>query len=194
MNAALVSKICARKNKPSYVLTEALTLARYMSRKMEKDFVLHFAQGLTNQVLDVNYYLDLWRTIKILPKRDRIPMHHIIGLEIDLTNILWVYRLKAFYNIYGATSYGYLIPISYRLKTASLDKAVHCKDIAGLVESLQHTPYRETFGDFSQTNLEAILQANIKKAYHRKGQRSHIAAACGHLHTVQYLEERDTCI
>jgi vacuolar-type H+-ATPase subunit C/Vma6 len=64
--------------------------------------------------LDIGYYEKLWRDIASLSRGDRIRARRLIGIEVDVRNIIWVSRLKFYYNIPLADIAHYMIPHGYR--------------------------------------------------------------------------------
>ncbi len=93
--------------------------------------------------LDLYYYLNLWREKdKYLLGENKKAVTDIIGTEIDLLNLAWLYRLKVFYNI--ATDkqiLTYLIPIKHRLKMPSISAMVAAKTREELSAEILKTPY-----------------------------------------------------
>jgi len=109
--------------------------------------------------LDLYYYMNLWKEQKqYLDTVNRNMMEKIIGSEIDLRNIMWVYRLKKFYNINDSRIYAYLIPISHKLKRPHLMRMVQCATLSELSDEIRNSPYGDVFGDLN----------NIEKAYYKK--------------------------
>jgi len=182
-NAVLIAKILARRAKLAESSQPHSDLFRFLSKKSEQKFVTAFANGLESK--DLQYYLTLWRSIRTLSKANQQAMQRIIGTEIDLQNILWVYRLKRFYKISGDEAYGFLIPIKYRLSDDAFAKIVTCKDISGLQTEISATIYKDVFGDFSQP--EQCLANAVKMRYRAEGRHSHIALLCGYLYEVKRM-------
>ena len=181
MNAAVMAKMMARKGKPpSSVEIEASSIIHFLQNKNERNFITTFAKGLVTSNKNIEFYLALWRAIKTLDRKNHKIMQSILGMEIDLINILWVYRLKKFYGIWGDTTYSYLIPLRHRLATESLVQIVHCKNIGALQEVLNSTVYSGVFGDFADP--EERLRQAVEKKYKTSGKTSHIALVCGYLY------------
>ena len=181
MNTALVAKILARQGKTTKQTSNPADLLLYIAKKNEKNFVISFMNDLKPK--DLQYYLTIWRSAKNLDKPHSNAMKQVLGVEIDLQNILWVYRLKQFYKIYGDETYSYLTPIRYRLSGNTLAKIVACKDTPSLQAELSNTIYKNIFGDFSTP--EQRLAEAVKLQYQKKGQHSHIALLCGYLHEMR---------
>jgi len=182
-NAALIAKVLARRANLAESSQPHSNLFRFLSKKSEQKFVTAFANGLQSK--DLQYYLTLWRGIRALNKPDFSAMQRILGTEIDLQNILWVYRLKRFYEISGDEVYGFLIPIRYRLSGDIFAQIVACKDISCLQAEIAKTIYKDVFEDFKQP--EQHLANAVKKHYRAESRHSHIALLCGYLYEKALL-------
>ena len=114
--------------------------------------------------LDLYYYMNLWtQQNEILDKKNRTVMEAINGSEIDLRNIMWVYRLKKYYNLNDARIFAYLIPISYQLEREQLMKMVKCRTIGELSAEIANSPYGPVFTD--QNDLEKAYYKRMSKLY-----------------------------
>ena len=106
--------------------------------------------------LDLYYYMNLRESSgkQNLNKKNLRLLKNIIGTEIDLTNIVWAYRLKTFYNIIGTEIYSYLIPYSYRLRKQKLMSIAETKSSEELINEIESTPYGRAFAGCH--NLEEV--------------------------------------
>jgi len=175
MTAALKVKIMARQchgNKNG----SHEDLLRFLPKENARKFAMDFLQ----KPRDINYFVRLWRGAKKLCTADRLAMQHVLGMEIDMLNIMWLYRLKRFYGIIGEVSYGYLIPIRHKLCAENMDKMVACADTQSLQAVISATVYRNIFGDFSTP--EKSLNTAILARYKSCGKRSLMALLCGYLY------------
>jgi len=182
MNPALVTKVRARFGAYRKDTAGLLRFAR--NDGYEKKFITNFLSGLESDNKDLNYYLNLWCGIKQLKKPHITAMQHVIGTEIDLQNILWTYRLKKFYGIFGDTTYGFLVPVRHRLTTDVFLRMVSSQNAAGMQTILSDTIYRDVFGDFS--DAQKSLTNAVKARYRAEGRRSYIALLCEFLYEVTY--------
>ena len=188
--SALAVKILARRARlqnsgnilgvENEIYQEANALARYISCRYEKKFIATFAHG--QRVRDLQYYIKLWQMTKDLQKPDCNAMSHILGVEIDMQNILWAYRLKKYYDVQGDAMYGYLVPINYRLTTDVISKIVHAKDAANIISITSDTPYGDILLDFE--NPEEKLNLAVCRLYVQHSRSSKMALLCGYLHTL----------
>jgi V/A-type H+-transporting ATPase subunit C len=144
--------------------------------------------------LDLYYYMQLWRKQeKWLDKLNHAVMERIIGTEIDLLNILWIYRLKHFYKMQDARIYAYLIPINYRLTPETLNRLAECGDFGAFAELVSAGPYGQVFikqdGTPPFTQPEAALSGEMRKvcAAEAKHRPDTLAVTVGYI----YDKERE---
>ncbi len=64
--------------------------------------------------LDIGYYRKFWEDIASLSRGDRTRAQRLMGTEIDVTNIIWISRLKFYYDIPLADVVHYIIPYGHR--------------------------------------------------------------------------------
>lgn len=85
----------------------------------------------------------------------------MIGAKIDFTNILWIYRMKKYYNFSEYKIEKSIIDINYALKKNQILSLVKAKNIEELNEILKKTVY-------SNISTDDIyeLECNIKKYLH----------------------------
>jgi len=113
---------------------------------------------------DIHYYTTQWKRLARLDKANRQALRGILGAEIDLTNILWMYRLKRFRRVKGSSTYGYLIPIRYKLSRAVTQRMADCETPKALLEEVAHSPYaRDIFITQSQK-----VEWQLSRALHER--------------------------
>ncbi|MDR1664544.1 MAG: V-type ATPase subunit [Clostridiales bacterium] len=117
--------------------------------------------------LDLYYYLQLKRKREVLlDKANSEVMERIIGTEIDMLNILWIYRLKHFYKINDERIFAYLIPIYHRLTAEQVNRMTDCESVDELAEVVAAGPYGSVFasGDARPFNRpEAALSRKLNR-------------------------------
>jgi len=120
----------------------------------------------------INYYLTRWKVLARLGRANRQALRGILGAEIDLTNIIWMYRLKRYRGIRGDSTYGYLIPIRYRLSRAATQRMAECENTKALLEEISKSPYARDI-DFSDKKAtpEQQLISVINKRYKNAARR-----------------------
>lgn len=110
--------------------------------------------------LELYYFIHVWESKNKLDKTNKHIMSKIIGTEIDLHNIIWIYRLKKYYDFEDSNIYAHLIPISYHLEKHELSKMVESKSVDELVNHILASKYKDTFsGVLTKVNSEKIEYA-----------------------------------
>lgn len=159
---------------------DTLRILHYIHDRPLKMFMYSYAMGL--KIRSKEHYMNLWQNVMDKQKS----MKPIIGTEIDLQNILWIYRLKKFYGIYGEVTFGYLTPINYRLSNECLKHMVACKDVNSFLKELEKSQYNKVFDDFKNGELKII--SKIKYEYSNKQEA--IPLTCGYLFN-KYIETKN---
>lgn len=99
-----------------------------------------FAAEMT---LDMYYYKKLIAQLDLVGGTDKKVADHIIGMEADLRNIMWIYRGKSYYNISKEMLYRYHIPYRYKLSKNNLKELINCNSVDEIIEILKKTPYND---------------------------------------------------
>jgi len=116
----------------------AASICFFIPDKAMIDFVMTMAS--TNDY-SINYYTSQWRQLSQLDRPNKTALRSILGAEIDLTNILWMYRLKRYHRIRGDLTYGYLVPVRYGLSQAVTMGMAECESPKALLEEIARSPY-----------------------------------------------------
>lgn len=142
--------------------------------------ILQVREQIQNPVLfdyetSVNRFLfaDFWTALeKFNSSVDKQSLLEVHGIEIDLLNILWVYRTKAYYKVPQKNIWRYLIPVSYKLKKRDLAQMVAAPDAEACVRLARGTYYGKYIDIQNPKALEdtysrLVTQSNRKnrKAY-----------------------------
>lgn len=118
-----VNKLSASRSMDEYILNLKGTQYYNMLAKMS------LKPGLSSfdyeMALDVYYFTKSWRLKdKILKGNNRKAFTLRLGTEIDLLNIMWIYRSKKMYDMNSADIYTYLIPVNYKLTISQLNRLI----------------------------------------------------------------------
>lgn len=116
--------------------------------------------------LDMYYYTHLVKLAKKnLDKVNLKAAAFINGTEIDLRNIMWIYRLKRYYKMNSAEIFTYLIPSYYQLSKESLVRMAEAKMTQDLNEEIDSSPYAYAFTD--KDNIERGFYIAMNKTVKR---------------------------
>lgn len=108
---------------------------------------INVKSGLTafdyNMALDVYYFTKSWKLKdKILKGNNKKAFTLRIGTEIDLLNIMWIYRSKKMYDMNAADIFTYLIPVNYKLTKAQLARLVSTVTLEEFMNLIATTRYK----------------------------------------------------
>ena len=131
--------------------------------------------------MDKLYFETLYDTIK-----KEANLKKIIGSEIDLLNVLWIFRIKKYYNFEVQKLENILIKRYYKLNPKILNKLTCINSFEELKEVMQETVYKSVFTDEEdlEENMDRYLY-NINKKIFRNDTMS-MAYIWGYINMVEY--------
>lgn len=131
--------------------------------------------------MDKLYFETLYDTIK-----KEANLKKIIGSEIDLLNVLWIFRIKKYYNFEIQKLESILIKRYYKLNPKILNKLIDINSFEELKEVMQETVYKSVFTDEEdlEENIDRYLY-NINKKIFRNDTMS-MAYIWGYINMVEY--------
>lgn len=116
--------------------------------------------------LDVYFFTKSWRLKeKMLDGENRKSFTTRIGTEIDMNNIMWIYRSKLMYDRGPAEIFAYLIPINYKLTQTQLSQLVNAVTINDFSTILNNTRYQSFYHAIKNGNMENEYNKAIDKIY-----------------------------
>jgi len=106
--------------------------------------------------LDIYYYNEVCRIIdKKIDKSEKTIVSEVFKSEIDLVNLMWIYRFKKFYNTDKNFIYSYLAPEGLHLKKDKIVRLVETNSVEEFLElAMKITPYKGLFDDLGKDTLE----------------------------------------
>jgi len=192
--AAINAKIKAMRSvRHEAIARQAADICRYIPGKLHRDYVKAMAQA--GQTGDIHYYTTQWKRLARLDKPNPAALKSILGAEIDLKNIMWMYRLKRYYRITGDATFGYLIPIRYKLSRDLTRRMADCITPAALLDEVASCVYAQDFEHM--TNMpprvptpEQMLLAATCRRYQAAARRypDSLAPALAYLCRAKQLE------
>lgn len=115
--------------------------------------------------MDLYYYLKLDKIMnRCLSRKDKSIMQKVHGIEIDLINISWLYRIKKYYNIGAENMFCYLIPLAYKLKKDEIIKFASTKSLAELEDMICHSVYGNLFME-KDFKIERVIYDYLLRIY-----------------------------
>jgi len=175
--AALNAKIAGRHN---VTFGDGARILRWLPHGHTRAFIADMVAvpGYKRAVED---YIRLWQRARQLKGTDARVAQRILGTEIDLRNIVWLYRLIKYRGITGARAFGRLIPVRWRLSLACWQRMANASDEAALLSALVDSTYANIFASF--TKPERALDAAVAHVCRVEAKRhpQSIAALCNFL-------------
>jgi len=104
--------------------------------------------------LDLFYFKTLWKLRSSFGRADKEILAKMYGKQIDMLNIMWVYRFKKYYSVLPKDLNNYLIPVHYKLHDDYLEKLVNSDDISSFYSVLNETYYGRFFNIVDQETFE----------------------------------------
>lgn len=116
--------------------------------------------------LDIYYCTKSWRLKDKLLSGDNLKAFtHRLGTEIDLLNIMCIYRAKKVFDINSNDLFTYLIPINYRLTKDQLARMVVATALNDFTNILMNTHYKEFNASLKDGTMEAEFNNILNKVY-----------------------------
>ena len=114
--------------------------------------------------IDKMYFESLFDSIK-----HNKNLKQIVGSEIDLLNVLWIYRLKKYYNFNLQEVRKILINKTYMLKKGIIEKLIKTSDFDEIKQIMKNTIYKKIFTneDDFEDNIDKYLYSVNKKIFNQ---------------------------
>jgi len=124
--------------------------------------------------LDIYFFKYLWKLKdKVLKKHELASMTKIFGYEIDLLNILWIYRSKKYYKVDTGSIYKNLIPITYKIRPALLSDLAESESIDDLLKILSSSYYSKIIKRIDSQEDPETLHRTIMDYVQRKAAKEY---------------------
>ena len=135
--------------------------------------------------LDISYFMSILKLKdKLLSGNDNKLVSMSLGMEIDIMNIMFIYRSKKLFNLSKEMTLNHVIPYWFKLKKEQLTGLAECSNVKDFLEYVEKTPYRKVF----KPNQEYLWEINslnylykFYKSLLREGQFT-IGAIIGYIH------------
>lgn len=115
----------------------------------------------SSSLFDFETQLDFYRYIKVWEAQSKYlkginlrSQEKINGTDIDLHNIMHIYRFKKYYDLNGSIIFTYLMPINYMIKKSELDSLIHANTEDDFREILNKSHYKGIFDRFKFDEME----------------------------------------
>lgn len=112
--------------------------------------------------LDMYYYsvVDKLKA-ELTDIEDRKLLDETVGSEVDMLNLLWIYRCKKYFDMPKELIYSFIIPNKYKLGKKTIMELVEAPSAEDFLEVVKRTPYRNTFvreaGEFFERSYKKFV-------------------------------------
>jgi V/A-type H+-transporting ATPase subunit C len=139
--------------------------------------------------LDSLYYTNIEKVVsKGFSGEDKLIIEELVGTEIDLFNLLSIYRCKSFYNMDRDLINSYMIDKSFRLTKADRLRIIDSSGKESLLEQLANTKYTEIFAGKDERFYDYNALEYLYKMHYRMYQHKSTTIAC----IISYLRLKET--
>lgn len=116
--------------------------------------------------LDIYYFKKTFHIIKKhLKGNDYKVLSQILGKEIDLLNILWIYRSKKYYDVDAGNIYSYIIPINFKLSKDQITKLVEANSVEEFKTIVENTYYYKAYNNLEELSFESLYYKILETVY-----------------------------
>lgn len=117
------------------------------------------------------------------------------GYQIDLLNLIWIYRSKKYYNLSAAEIYGILLPVYYKLNKATVSELVEASSLEEFQTLVDHTYYGRKYGgrfeiEEDRFYLEGIYYALLYHIHNQEFQKHPFSVAA--VNSYLYMKRLET--
>lgn len=133
--------------------------------------------------LDKLYFEKMMKTAK----KHNQNLADMIGKQIDLNNIMWIYRVKKNYHFSKEQTQHVLIPICHKLKKSELEKMLEANNEKEMKEVLQKTFYAKYIHFENIDDLEQQVDQYLYEVYkkHFRGNIFDISAIYAYINMIE---------
>lgn len=102
--------------------------------------------------LDLDYYERLWQALDALGPLDKHNAGRLLGIQHDITNLVWILRFKEYYDLSPEQIFQYIIPHGWKIYGDIFWKLVADSNVIGAIVALQVSPYDDLLRSVAQVN------------------------------------------
>ena len=147
-------------------ILEALKGTEYYKVMQKLDHVESASLFDYEMTLDLYYFSMIWKqNSKQTKGKTKSLLARSLGSQIDLLNMMWIYRAKKYYQMSEASTYTLLIPVTYKLHDSDIRAMVAAADERALEEAIQKTYYGKRFMKLDSRELETVYDRFLRKVY-----------------------------
>ncbi len=116
--------------------------------------------------LDIYYFKKVWKLKdRVLRGANLKAVTMIYGTQIDLLNLLWIYRSKKYYDVETGKILANIIPINYKLRKQEISALAEAVSIDEFMRLLEKTYYGKLHDATSPDSLELLYRKMFQQLY-----------------------------
>lgn len=187
---------------------DTLDIARLTKSRTSREFIANLqgtgyynvlrpflAEDKNRNLFHIEMALDMYYINLVLSKKKRLlkgldasVVERSIGTEIDVLNLLWIYRGRMIYNLDRSVILGYFIPQGYKLSRELVYELADARNPEAFKQIVARTKYAELFlsdkHNFAELNFNEYMY-KMHLSFLRKYGFS-ISSALSYLHLKEY--------
>jgi V/A-type H+-transporting ATPase subunit C len=98
--------------------------------------------------LDLNYWRQMWNDASYLKGRDKAQALHILGLLIDMNNLMWAMRYRVYHHLSEEEVINYTLPFGYHVRDDDIRSIAAGADITRVIGRIY--PELDNLADLSE--------------------------------------------
>ena len=111
--------------------------------------------------LDLDYYNNIRNSLNSLGPIDKNGAGKLLGMQLDIVNILWILRFKEYYKLPPEKIIQYIIPYGWAKDEGVLQKIVKENDVLNAIATLGISPYDKVLSFVSPVDRNIITGTEI---------------------------------
>ena len=111
--------------------------------------------------LDLDYYERQWEALDTLGPFDRQNASRLLGIQYDITNLVWIFRFKQYYSFSPEQISQYIIPHGWKISGDVFRTIAASDDVAASVVNLRLDPYNKLLGSVSHVDDNFIMSIEL---------------------------------
>lgn len=129
--------------------------------------------------LDLFFFNYIWNHQEhFVPKGEKKFFTNSFGSQVDLLNILWIYRMKHYYTVSNSQIYAFLIPIYYNLDRSTIKAFVESENDDVFFALLNSCYYGRVYGFNDVDDMETQFGGILNEIYTKDFKESPYSLAC----------------
>ncbi|MEW9123662.1 MAG: V-type ATPase subunit [Thermotaleaceae bacterium] len=144
--------------------------------------------------LDIQYFCRLQEQSVKLGKEDRRLLEEILGVQVDLLNLQWIYRGIRFYGLSPEELFNYMLPGGQNYGFRKIKELCYAKDERDFIQRLGESPYDFLFDN--QQTQDIFMERRIARYFYflfqkyKKHEKMNMGEAMIYIHLLEY-QRRD---